>query len=119
MDALDQCQNSNGTRHQVLARLQELQAGQDVRLLITSRLIPAIEGVFREAAKLEIRANDEDVRQFVAGQIYRLPECIQCDNSLQEIVKERIVQLVDGMSVICLTCKVVLTNKVLGFSLLS
>ncbi|KAF1963967.1 ankyrin, partial [Bimuria novae-zelandiae CBS 107.79] len=97
VDALDEYQNSDGSRHQFLARLRALQAGQDVRLLATSRFIPEIEDAFKEAARLEVRANDNDVRRFVAGQIYRLPKCIQRNVVLREMVQDKIVQAVDGM----------------------
>jgi Cdc6-like AAA superfamily ATPase len=97
VDALDECGNSDGTRHQFLTKLQELQATQDVRLLTTSRFIPEIEDAFKEAVRLEVRADNNDVRRFVAGQMYRLPKCIQRDPVLQEMVVDKIVQAVDGM----------------------
>jgi Cdc6-like AAA superfamily ATPase len=95
VDALDECQDN--TRRLFLARLQELQAGQDIRFLATSRFIPEIEAAFRETEKLEVRANSEDVRRFVAGQMYRLPGFIQRDPSLQDMVEEKIVESAGGM----------------------
>lgn len=97
VDALDECRNSDGTRHQFLTKLKELQATHDVRLLTTSRIIPEIQNAFIEAARLEVRADDKDVRRFVAGQMYRLPKCVQHDAVLQEMVQDKIVQAVDGM----------------------
>ncbi|USP76308.1 Arp Ankyrin repeat protein [Curvularia clavata] len=97
IDALDECKDSDGSRRQFLAKLQDLQAGQDVRLMATSRFIPEIEEEFKQAEKLEIRASEDDVRQFVAGQMYRLPKCIQRDSTLQQLVEERIPERVDGM----------------------
>lgn len=95
IDALDECQD--GTRHQFLAKLRDLQAGRDVRLMATSRFIPEIEDAFRDALMLEVQASREDVKRFVAGQTYRLPRCIRRDTALQEIVQEKIVEAVDGM----------------------
>ena len=46
---------------------------------------------------LEVRANDSDVKRFVAGQIYRLPRCVQRDDELQDAVKDGISTAVDGM----------------------
>jgi Cdc6-like AAA superfamily ATPase len=99
VDALDECLDSDGTRRQFLAKLRDLQAGRDVRLMATSRLIPEIVDWFKEGLKLEVQASEEDVKRFVAGQIYRLPKCIQRDRMLQEFVQEKIVEAVDGMHV--------------------
>ena len=97
IDALDECPDSNGNRRQFLAQLQDLQAKTDLRLMVTSRYIPEIIAKFRGALMLEVRAHDEDVRRFVAGQIYRLPKCIQRDITLQEMVQNKVTEAVDGM----------------------
>jgi hypothetical protein len=95
IDALDECRED--TRRQFVAKLRDLQAIQDVRLLATSRFIPDIEDAFRGAPKLEVQASREDVKRFVAGQTYRLPPCIQRSTALQEMVQEQIVDAADGM----------------------
>jgi hypothetical protein len=100
VDALDECQDSDGTRRQFLAKLRDLQAGRDIRLMATSRFIPEIVDWFNKALKLEVQASEDDVKRFVAGQICRLPRCIQRDPALQEIVQEKIVKAVDGMYVL-------------------
>ncbi|PVH90781.1 hypothetical protein DM02DRAFT_411112 [Periconia macrospinosa] len=97
VDALDECQDSDGTRRQFLAKLRELQAGQDVRLMATSRFISEIDAEFKTAVRLEIRASDEDVRRFVVGQMCRLPRCVQQDPALQNMVEEKIAESVDGI----------------------
>ncbi|KAF2469207.1 ankyrin [Lindgomyces ingoldianus] len=97
IDALDECQDSDGTRRQFLTKLRDLQVGRDVRLMATSRFIPEIVDWFNQALKLEVQASKEDVKRFVAGQICRLPKCIQRNSALQEIVQEKIVEAVDGM----------------------
>jgi hypothetical protein len=71
IDALDECQE--GTRRQFLAKLRDLQAVRDIRVMATSRFIPDIEDAFREAPRLEVRASGEDIKRFVIGQTYRLP----------------------------------------------
>jgi hypothetical protein len=53
-----------------------------MRLMVTSRFVPKVEDTFRLALRLEVKASDEDVQQFVAGQIHRLPVCIQRDVEL-------------------------------------
>ncbi|KAH7128264.1 hypothetical protein B0J11DRAFT_524487 [Dendryphion nanum] len=97
IDALDECRDSDGTRRTFLARLQTLQAGRDIRLMVTSRFIPEIQDRFRGAMKLEIQASEEDVKRFVAGQTYRLPKCIQRSDELQNMVQAKIVEAADGM----------------------
>lgn len=99
IDALDECQDSNGARRQFLAKLRDLQAGRDIRIIATSRFIPEIMDAFSEAPRLEVKASKEDVRRFVAGQTYRLPKCIQQDLALQDMVQDKIVEAVDGMYV--------------------
>ncbi|KAF2628821.1 ankyrin repeat domain-containing protein [Macroventuria anomochaeta] len=98
IDALDECQNA--TRRQLLAKLRDFQAGSDVRFMVTARYIPDIEDAFRGALRLEVQASREDVKRFVAGQIFRLPTCIQRSAALQEMVQERIVDAVDGMFIL-------------------
>jgi NACHT domain len=98
VDALDECQEMDGTRSQLLAKLRDLQCKADMRLMVTSRFIPDIENEFKLALRLEVRASDADVKQFVMGQMFRLPKCVQRDKELQRVVQDKIVEAVDGMS---------------------
>ena len=102
IDALDECRDNDGTRSQLLARLKDLQIGQDVRIMATARFIPEIEAEFQAEMNLEIRASDDDVRRYVAGQTHRLHRCIQRDPALQAMMEDKLVEAVDGMYVICL-----------------
>lgn len=102
VDALDECQDSDGTRRRFSTKLRDLQARWDIRLMVTSRSIPEVVEWFEEAPKLEVRASNEDVKQFLAGQIFRLPRCVQRDSALQEIVQEKIAEAVDGMYAVCI-----------------
>jgi Cdc6-like AAA superfamily ATPase len=95
IDALDECQTA--TRHQLMAKLRDLQAGNDVRLMVTARFIPDIEDAFKAALRLEVQASREDVKRFIAGQTYRLPACIQRSTALQDMVQEKILEAVEGM----------------------
>lgn len=95
IDALDECQEDN--RRQFLAKLRDLQAVQDIRLMATSRFMPDIEDAFGEALRLEVRASREDIKRFVDSQLYRLPACIQRNSKLEEMVQEEIANAVDGM----------------------
>jgi len=97
IDALDECPDNDGTRHHFLAKLRDLQAKTKLRLMATSRFIPGIMDEFKDALNLEIQASEEDVKRFIAGQIYRLPKCIQRDTALQNLIQEKILAAVDGM----------------------
>ncbi len=97
LDALDECSYQDGTRGWLLAKFHELQKDVDLRIMVTSRFIHDMGKEFKSAARLEIRANDSDVRRFIEGQIDRLPNCVKRDEVLQEFVKDRIVEAVDGM----------------------
>jgi hypothetical protein len=68
-----------------------------MRLLVTSRFVPDVEHAFRLALKVEVKASDKDVKQFVVGQIIRLPGCVQRDSNLRKLVEERVVEAVGGM----------------------
>ncbi|KAH8710036.1 ankyrin repeat domain-containing protein [Phaeosphaeriaceae sp. PMI808] len=68
-----------------------------VRLTATSRFVLDVEDALRPAIRLEVKASNEDVKQFVVGQICRLPRCVQRNKALQDLVQERVVEAVDGM----------------------
>ncbi|KAI9155090.1 ankyrin repeat domain containing protein [Paramyrothecium foliicola] len=97
VDALDECRDHDGTRQQFLARLRNLQAQGDIRVMVTSRFIPDIVGAFGQALRLEVQASEVDTKCYVAGQVHRLPTCIQSDPALQEIVQTKIVEAANGM----------------------
>jgi Cdc6-like AAA superfamily ATPase len=97
VDALDECRTSDGTRQQFLVKLRDLQAGQGFGLMTTSRFIPDIENSFKDAAILEVKASKDDVECFVAGQMGRLPKCLQRNIALQKTVQEKIAEATDGM----------------------
>lgn len=97
VDGLDECRDKAGTHRRFPAKLRSLQAEQDLRLMATSRSIPDIVDGFRGAPRLEVKARNEDVRLFVAGQMYRQPQCIQSDAALQDMVQNKITEAADGV----------------------
>jgi hypothetical protein len=94
---LDECSDKDGDRGQLIDRLHESQTTKDIRLLFTSRFIPEITQKFHSKSTLKVRASEEDVKCFVAGQIPRLPRCIRCDEELKLAVQDKIVEAADGM----------------------
>jgi Cdc6-like AAA superfamily ATPase len=97
IDALDECQDVLGVCRELLATIRDLQSEHDIRLLATSRLLPDIEDAFEGTPRLEIRASRSDVARFMAGQMYRMPRCVQRDSTLQETIQKSIAGSVDGM----------------------
>ena len=95
VDALDECADRDGAR--LIDNLRQLQPRIDLRLLFTSRFMPEITQKFPLDATLEVRASSEDVRRFTAGQIPRLPNCVQRDEELKHTVQNKIIEAVDGM----------------------
>lgn len=98
IDALDEIQDTYGTRHQLFTKLQGLQKVLDVRLMVTSRSIPDIMDYFQTALRVEVHAA-QDVKRFVAGQIDLLHDCIKEDEALKNTVLETIVEAVADVCV--------------------
>jgi hypothetical protein len=99
VDALDECQISDGCRQRFLLGLVNLQATCRANLFATSRPISSIEKEFEGNSKLEIRASNEDVRRYLEGHMFRLPGFVSQSLELQEEIKTDIVNAVDGMYV--------------------
>ena len=100
VDALDECQISDGCRQRFLSGLFNLQTKCGVNLFVTSRPISSIEKEFQGNLKLEIRASKEDVRRYLEGHMFQLPGFVVQSPELQEEVKTNIVKAVHGMYVI-------------------
>ncbi|KZM20487.1 hypothetical protein ST47_g8336 [Ascochyta rabiei] len=97
VDALDECSDSDGTRRQLLAHLRLTQQHAGLQLMVTSRPLPDVVAEFPIATMLVVRADSDDVKQYVTGQLNRLPRCIQRDISLQDQVRDEITTAIDGM----------------------
>ena len=98
VDALDECKEEDGARKRFLAALKELSAG--VHLVVTSRWVPAIESEFSEALKLEIRADSEDVAQYVRFRIATTPRLMRhvvADPMLESMISRKIADNCHGM----------------------
>ena len=99
MDALDECQISDGSRSKFIDGLFDLQRNASANVFATSRFTPNITQRFSSSVSLEIRAQAEGVRNYITGNISRLPACVCKSLSLQAKIAEKIVQAVDGMCV--------------------
>ena len=99
VDALDECQISDGCQSRFLSEIFSLQAKCGINVFATSRFIPEITGKFNGSTSLEIRASKEDVRKYLDGQVVRLPGFVRCNQELQDEIMTEIIRLVDGMYV--------------------
>jgi NACHT domain len=100
VDALDECQVSDGGRPKFLSELLELQIKVGANLFATSRFIPEVTKAFEGKCVLrEIHASEEDVRRYLDGHMTRLPSFVLRSLDLQEEIKTEIVKTVKGMYV--------------------
>jgi hypothetical protein len=73
-----------------------------IHLLVTSRHTPTIEREFEKAARLEIRANDEDVKRYIECRIemeHQLVRLVKRYPLLQENIISTIAKKAKGMLV--------------------
>ncbi|KAI9774450.1 MAG: hypothetical protein M1839_001733 [Geoglossum umbratile] len=97
VDALDECQLSDGSLTRFLTELLSLQDKCGANLFATSRPIPEIMGKFERSMSLEIRANKVDVERYLDGHMFKLPRFVARSCELQEKIKSEIAKAVDGM----------------------
>ena len=97
IDALDECQESEGFRSKILEVLLDVQTSANVNLLLTSRPIANVVQELENCCSLSIRADEGDVRTYLESRISRMPKFIQRNQELQEQIVETIVSAVDGM----------------------
>jgi Cdc6-like AAA superfamily ATPase len=100
VDALDECQISDGCRQRFLSGLFDLQAKCRANLFTTSRPISSIKKEFEGNTILEIRASEEDVRRYLESRVFWLLGFVVRSLELQEEIKTKIVKAVDGMYVV-------------------
>jgi Cdc6-like AAA superfamily ATPase len=100
IDALDECQVTNGSRMKLLSEILYLQTKIGVSLFATSRYIPEITKNLEGCVSLEIIASDKDVQRYIDGHILQLPSFVLRSPDLQEEIKTEITKAVDGMYVV-------------------
>ena len=96
LDALDEC--TEDTRSDLVMEIHRLPS--NLFFLCTSRFAPDIEDVFRDAPKIEIRANDADVRKYLEAQLQkesRLKRHVDAEPNLLEEIVSTIIVKVQGM----------------------
>ncbi|RDA85662.1 hypothetical protein CP532_4628 [Ophiocordyceps camponoti-leonardi (nom. inval.)] len=97
IDALDECQAFNGCRSRFLEYILQIQSISGANIFATSRHIPEIAEYFNEAIWLEIAANEQDIRLYLTGNMYRLPAFVRRDQQLQKDIEQETVPMINGM----------------------
>jgi Cdc6-like AAA superfamily ATPase len=101
VDALDECQASDGSRARLLSEIFGLKERCGANIFATSRYLPEIKEQFRGSISLEIQASDEDVRRYLESHMSRLPGFVGRAPELQEEIQSKITQSIQGMYVAC------------------
>jgi NACHT domain len=97
IDALDECQSSNGCRERFMSEIFNLQTKVRVNVFATSRFIPEIAVKSSRRRLLEIRASKEDIRRYLSGNVSQLPGFVRRNPGLQDEIITSIVDAADGM----------------------
>ena len=97
IDALDECQVSEGSRSMLLSEIFNLHQQCKANVFATSRFVPEVTEKFKKYPRLDIRAHDEDVRNYLEGRISRSSRKFLRD--LPEGIIMRIIKAVEGMYV--------------------
>ncbi len=97
VDALDELPVSHQGRQILLANLRSLQKIQNVNFMMTSRFVPQIDHELQDSLFLEVRASNEDIKNYVYGHICDLNTSAQNNSTLQDDIANSIVDVVDGM----------------------
>ncbi|KAI8681950.1 hypothetical protein NCS55_00448800 [Fusarium keratoplasticum] len=98
VDALDECQASEGSRAELLRELFALQKSCGASLFMTSRIMPDIQENFTDnAIELEIRASEEDVGRYLDSRVDSLSKVVRSNPKLREDIKTEVVRAVNGM----------------------
>ncbi|KAH8707494.1 hypothetical protein GQ44DRAFT_763661 [Phaeosphaeriaceae sp. PMI808] len=72
VDGLDECTDDEGVRDFLLETLIKLQRSSDVNILATSRDIQHIQYYFKDCSQIRIKAQDNDIGQYLDHRIPRV-----------------------------------------------
>lgn len=96
IDALDEC--SEPVRNVLLKRIEALPG--NTSLLVTTRHVDDIVNRYREIPKIEIRATDIDLTNYITSRIVsstRLTRTVRDHPALEQEICERVTSKADGM----------------------
>ncbi|KAF3915743.1 hypothetical protein ABW20_dc0100380 [Dactylellina cionopaga] len=98
VDALDECQNSNGCRDKLLSEIFRMQTWSKLNFFATSRH-QEVEAKFKGCISLEISAKEEDIMSYLDEQLAMWERSHQdtLDISLRDTIKKNITKNAEGM----------------------
>ncbi|PTB55273.1 hypothetical protein M431DRAFT_554495, partial [Trichoderma harzianum CBS 226.95] len=95
VDALDE--SPNASRNRFLAEILNLRHKLTVNIFATSRHNTDIASWFEGGAFIEIYAQEEDIREYLSGNMHLLPDFVRNDERLKNEIEKTIVSSVQGM----------------------
>ncbi|KAK6829217.1 hypothetical protein RU639_003517 [Aspergillus parasiticus] len=96
VDALDECQTSEGCRMKFLSELSSLQAKNGVNILATSRADDEIGKTLTKAIYLKVYARDDDIEMYLDERMRHQHSDI-FDDTIRSIIKKDVIKATDGM----------------------
>ncbi|KAF3933083.1 Ankyrin-1 [Dactylellina cionopaga] len=101
IDALDECQVSEGCRAHFLSKISNFRVTSGASLFATSRFIPEITNHFKEekSMELEVRASNEDIQRYLENTLPRIEGIVKNNRDLHEEIKDSILSSVNGREV--------------------
>lgn len=97
VDALDECQVSDGCRIGFLSEIFQLRDKIGANIFVTSRDNWEIKKLFRESISLEIRASDEDLQLYLSDRLSKTQCLVGCRPEQLDEIKAAIIKAVRGM----------------------
>ena len=95
VDALDEYSDRDSARENIIEALLKLQGF--AYLMVTSRDLPSITEKFIAVPRIDIRAQETDLRIYLEIEANSLAPCVKKKAELKELVISSIVEAVDGM----------------------
>lgn len=109
IDALDECPERDQTRKLLLVETRGLLP--KVSLMVTSRDMPSIEIMFKHDTRLEIRAQDQDVRKFINSQMDQRDELIDLLEGHRDVRSSIIATVLEKTSGMLVSQQVSIASK--------
>lgn len=98
VDALDECPES--IREDLVKALASLGSAVNLNLVVTSRPLPSIQQLFLYAKRVDVCANNEDVRKYIQARISCEPQLlrhIKTVPALRDSIVDKIIANAKGM----------------------
>ncbi|CAJ2505561.1 Uu.00g129550.m01.CDS01 [Anthostomella pinea] len=97
VDALDECQASDGCRAKFLSAIFNLQTKTGIKIFATSRTVQEITDRFKDSPSKEIGATKGDIRRYLQAHLSELPGFVASQPDLQDEIITSITKACDGM----------------------